>query len=188
MLHFPVVLLVGLRYINSQVRKGVFNFKSNLKMPSLNYFIFLCMFSRGKAIQLPALPIPSLSEREPKDARPKCPPLAFWQQPLPGRKRLDPKPGRARRPGCQTPTQTTVTQTDGPPKPWQLSWNPEVWKLDRSLMINSLVLAEFWIFYDESSIRSIAFALLVLWRNIFKLCWEMLRRVSYDEKKLSFYI
>lgn len=75
----------------------------------LKMFIFVCMFSRGKAIQLPALPIPSLSEREPKDARPKCPPLTFRQQPVPRQESIDPEPGRARRTGCQPPTKTTVT-------------------------------------------------------------------------------
>lgn len=69
----------------------------------------VCVFLRGEAILLPALPIPSLSEREPKDARPECPPYAFWQQPVPRHKEFVAEPGGARSAGCQTPTNATTT-------------------------------------------------------------------------------
>lgn len=68
----------------------------------------LCVFLRGKAILLPTLPIPSLSEREPKDTCPECPPYAFWQQPVPRQEELVTEPWGARRTGCQTPTKPTT--------------------------------------------------------------------------------
>lgn len=40
-------------------------------------YVCVVVFVRGEAVLLQALPIPSLSEREPKDARPECPPYAF---------------------------------------------------------------------------------------------------------------
>lgn len=68
------------------------------------------MFFRGEAILLPPLPVPSLSEREPKDARPERPPHAFRQQPVPGHQELFAEPGGAR---SQAPTDapTTITTT-----------------------------------------------------------------------------
>lgn len=69
----------------------------------------VCVFPRGEAILLPALPIPSISEREPKDTRPECPPFAFWQQPVPRHKESNTEPGGARSAGCQTHTDATTT-------------------------------------------------------------------------------
>lgn len=66
----------------------------------------MCLFLRGEAILLPALPIPSFSERELKDACPECPPHAFWQQPVPRCEKLVAEPGGARTPNCVTTTTT----------------------------------------------------------------------------------
>ena len=76
-----------------------------------NVCVCVCVLLRGEAILLPALPIPSISEREPKDARPECPPYAFRQQPVPRHTELATEPGGARSAGCQTPTNATTTTT-----------------------------------------------------------------------------
>lgn len=78
---------------------------------------FLCVLLRGKAILLPALPIPSLSEREPKDARSECPPYAFRQQPVPRLQERAAEPGGARSSGFQTASNTTMTTAPRPPPP-----------------------------------------------------------------------
>lgn len=73
--------------------------------------VCLCLFCRGKAILLPALPIPSISEREPKDARAERPPHAFRQQPVPRHEELVPEPGGAEPSGRQTRTKSAMTPT-----------------------------------------------------------------------------
>lgn len=75
--------------------------------------VCVCVSSRREAILLPPLPIPSLAEREPKDARPECPPHAIRQQPVPGHQGPPAGPRGARDPATLIHPTTMREKTNG---------------------------------------------------------------------------